>query len=466
MIYFLLPSSNIYTYKNINCIFSSEKSVPVISVSLSKYLYEIKENINVYNKEWDTYKKYTNPYEYIHTTIPNKKKCVAKHKPLSRSYFKMIEIIQTFGLHHNFTDEQNIQNTHNNPFTHFHRSIVSTGEKCDTHSDTQSDIVHSNNFKSFHLAEGPGGFIEAVAHLRNCKYDKYIGMTLIDKTDPKIPNWKKSDKFLNEYQNVFIENGPDKTGDILSIENFKYCSNKYKSSMDLITADGGFDFSEDFNSQENNVIKLLFAQICFAVCMQKYNGSFVLKIFDCFMAHTIDILYILSSFYKKVYITKPHTSRYANSERYIVCKHFLHKSNDVFYPYIHSAFHSAFHSAHHSASINDIQTIYISRFLCGSINDDNLTTINNGYNINCYFLSKLEEYNSIIGQQQIENIYYTLNLIETKNKTSKIENIIKINIQKCINWCNKYNIMFNNIDLITENISNVFLETVKPNSFI
>ena len=94
MIYFLLPSSNIYTYKNINCIFSSEKSVPVISVSLSKYLYEIKENINVYNKEWDTYKKYTNPYEYIHTTIPNKKKCVAKHKPLSRSYFKMIVILQ------------------------------------------------------------------------------------------------------------------------------------------------------------------------------------------------------------------------------------------------------------------------------------------------------------------------------------------------------------------------------------
>jgi len=387
------------------------------------------------------------------------------------TYFKMVEIIQTFGLHHDFTDEQNIQNAHNNPFTHFQRSIVSTGENCDMHSDSDSNnIVQLNHFNTFHLAEGPGGFIEAVAHLRNCKYDQYIGMTLIDKNDSKIPNWKKSDKFLNEYQNVFIENGPDKTGDILSIQNFEYCSKKYKSSMDLITADGGFDFSDDFNSQENSIIKLLFAQICFAVCMQKHNGSFVLKIFDCFMAHTIDILYILSSFYKKVYITKPNTSRYANSERYIVCKHFLHKSSDIFYPYIHSAFHSAFHSAQHSfqnsASINDIQTNYISRFLCNSINDDKLTTNNNGYNIPCFFLSKLEEYNSIIGQQQIENIYYTLNLIENKNKISKIENIVKLNIQKCINWCNKYNIIFNNIDLITENNSNVFLEIAKPNSFI
>jgi 23S rRNA U2552 (ribose-2'-O)-methylase RlmE/FtsJ len=462
MIYFLLPTANIHTYKNIGCIFSLEKSVPVISESLSKYLYEIKENITVYNKEWDTHKKYTNPYEYIHTTIPNKKKCVAKHKPLSRSYFKMVEILQSFGLHHNFTDEQNMQNTHINPFTHLQRSIISNTEKCDTYSDIPIDIVQSNHFKTFHLAEGPGGFIEAVAHLRNCECDQYIGMTLIDKTDPKIPNWKKSDKFLYEYQNVFIENGPDKTGDILSIKNFEYCTNKYKSSMDLITADGGFDFSDDFNSQENSIIKLLFAQICFAVCMQKHNGSFVLKIFDCFMAHTIDILYILSSFYKKVYITKPNTSRYANSERYIVCKHFLHKSSDVFYTYIHRAFTGLLYSS----SINDIQSNYISRFLCGSIYDDKLSNDDNGYNIPCFFLSKLEEYNSIIGQQQIENIYYTLNLIETKNKISKIENIVKINIQKCINWCIKYNILFNNIDFITENNSNVFLETAKPSSFV
>ena len=49
--------------------------------------------------------------------------------------------------------------------------------------------------------------------------------------------------------------------------------------MDLITADGGFDFSMDFNQQEILIGKLLFAQIAYALCLQKRGGKFILKIF-------------------------------------------------------------------------------------------------------------------------------------------------------------------------------------------
>ena len=35
----------------------------------------------------------------INRIIPFKKKSVSKHKPLSRSYFKMIEIIHTFKIY-------------------------------------------------------------------------------------------------------------------------------------------------------------------------------------------------------------------------------------------------------------------------------------------------------------------------------------------------------------------------------
>jgi hypothetical protein len=42
----------------------------------------------------------------------------------------------------------------------------------------------------------------------------------------------------------------------------------------------------------------------------------------------------------------------------------------------------------------------------------------------------MEEYNSIFGQHQIENIYYTISLIETKNKSDKIDLLVKTNIQK------------------------------------
>jgi GTP-binding protein len=51
--------------------------------------------------------------------------------------------------------------------------------------------------------------------------------------------------------------------------------------------------------------------------------------------------------------------------------------------------------------------------------------------IPCLFINKMEEYNAILGQQQIENIHYTLFLIESYHKNDKVEGLIKKNVQKC-----------------------------------
>lgn len=387
MTYYLLPRTSCLIYKHIDCIDNECQPAPIISNSLSSYLYEMKESLNNCEKDWDTFKKYTNPYEYIHSSIPFKKKSVSKHKPLSRSYFKMIEIINTFNL------------------------TFDTKPLC-----------------SFHLAEGPGGFIEAIANLRNCPYDKYVGMTILDeKNDPNIPAWKKTEHFLRQNKNVIIETAADKTGNILSLDNFKYCKEKYASSMDLVTADGGFDFSLDFNNQEINITQLLFGQVIYALTMQKKGGVFILKIFDAFMQHSIDLLYILSSFYEKVYIIKPQTSRYANSEKYVVCKGFLFNSCEIFFPFLYRAFEKMLSSS--SRIQNNIPELFIHRFL--------------NIPIPFFFINKLEEFNAIFGQQQIENIHYTISLISSKHKQDKIDNLIKLNIQKCVQWCNKNNVEIN-----------------------
>jgi len=382
MIYFLIPKTHNKLYEYLAC---SEdpcpSAIPKLSSTLAHYLYDIKEQIQDHVSEWDLYKKYTNTYEYIHSSVPSKKKSVAKYKPLSRSYFKMIELIELF------------------------------------HLEPTDRVI-----RSFHLAEGPGGFIEAIAYMRNCKEDRYYGMTLLDNAnDDMIPAWKKSNHFLDENRNVHIETGADRTGNLLSIENLKYCKEKYGSSMNFITADGGFDFSLDFNNQEQNMTRLLFAQICFALCMQSFNGSFILKVFDCFTEATLDMIALLSSFYKKVYITKPNTSRSANSEKYIVCKGFLYNENVNFYPFVYNTFNHMINLPQHS---------FISRLLPN-------------YQIPYYFLTKIEEYNSIFGQQQIENIHYTLSLMDSKPKPEKIETIIKANVQKCMYWCIKHNIQYN-----------------------
>ena len=380
MTYYLVPKTTFLITKHIDCSIHEEPPNIIISHSLSTYLYSLKEKIDIHEKDWDVYKKYTNPYEYIHSVIPYKKKCVSKYKPLSRSFFKMVEIVNTFNL-----------NTFTQPI------------------------------KCFHLAEGPGGFIEALLGLRDCKEDVYIGMTILDEiNDSNIPAWKKSDYFLKSNENVFIEAGADNTGNILSVDNFKYCRENYGNYMDFITGDGGFDFSFDFNNQEISISKLLFAQICYALVMQKKGGTFVLKMFDCFMEHSVDLLYILAAFYDKVYITKPQTSRYANSEKYIVCKDFLFDSSDSYYSNLLKAFENMM-------LMNETQ--YIHRFL--------------SIPISYYFLSKLEEYNAIFGQQQLENIHYTLSLIENSYKNDKINMLIKANVQKCIQWCSKNNIESN-----------------------
>ena len=229
MTYYLLPKTSINIQDHIDITFNDTTPPIVLSQSLSNYLSTMKQKIDDYDNDWDTYKKYTNPYEFIHTSIPGKNKSVCKYKPLSRSYFKMIEIINLLKV-----------------FFDYNKSI-----------------------NSFHLAEGPGGFIEALAYIRNNKNDKYIGMTIINDADINVPGWKKTNVFLNKNKNVYIETAHDKKGDLLNINNFTYCYEKYANSMEIITADGGFDFSEDFNKQEINITQLLFCQIAYAIIMQK-----------------------------------------------------------------------------------------------------------------------------------------------------------------------------------------------------
>ena len=143
--------------------------------------------------------------------------------------------------------------------------------------------------KSFHLAEGPGGFIEATTYLRNNTNDKYYGMTLIEDKNINIPGWNKVDFLLKKYPNIELVTGADKTGDLYKEDNLKYIIQKHAHSMDIITADGGFDFSADFNQQEQLAFRLIFTQVIYALVMQKKNGHFVLKIFDIFEDCTIDI---------------------------------------------------------------------------------------------------------------------------------------------------------------------------------
>lgn len=381
MIYYVLPQIEFHVKnKNLKITFDKNKTNTTNKYSLKKYLSKIKSLIDKHIKDWDNIKKFTNAYEFIHTNIPNQKISVSKIKPISRAFFKLIEI---YNSHNIFTN--------NNPI------------------------------KTFHLAEGPGGFIEATAYIRNNINDTYYGMTLID-NNVNIPNWSKADNMLQKYPNIKIEYGKDQKGDLYNHQNLIYCKNQYKNSMNVITADGGFDFSNDYNNQEISAFRLIFTQVAYAITMQSNGGTFILKIFDLFETSTLEILYLLSCFYNKIIICKPNTSRSANSEKYIICKYFKYNNTEE----ISNKF------------INILKIFETLDFKTYSI----YSILN--IPIQSYYKTQLLEINACLSHIQIDNILNTIKIITHKDKKhEKIQHLKSNNMQKCMNWCINNNIPYN-----------------------
>jgi 23S rRNA U2552 (ribose-2'-O)-methylase RlmE/FtsJ len=223
---------------------------------------------------WDDAKKITNPYEYVFLSLQKRMhRSIAAVQPLSRSYFKMMELW-------NLLDLRDIQRTS-------------------------------------HTAEGPGGFLEAIQH--RAPGTRSIAMTLRS-TERSVPGWRKSQAFLRDHPAVTVTYGSDNTGNLYSLANQTAYQTAARSHLtlpaDLYTADGGFDFSSDYNGQENTVQRLLAAEALAGLSTLRAGGTMILKVFDTKNRATLELLWTLSNCFERTALVKPHTSRPANSERY------------------------------------------------------------------------------------------------------------------------------------------------------
>ena len=195
------------------------------------------------------------------------------------------------------------------------------------------------------LAEGPGAFIQAIIKYKEYfgleGKDKIFGVTIHSENKNHIEMGKQ---FLSYYEGKkpnlinIHKTYPSKTamkyksrdnGDITqvkTISNFKKDIVKDKKQVDLVTADGGFEWKDE-NYQEQEAYQLVLGQIVGALRVQGNGGNFVLKLFESFTEVTIKMILILMHFYDNCYLYKPRFSRTSNSERYIICKGF--KYNQV-----------------------------------------------------------------------------------------------------------------------------------------
>jgi 23S rRNA U2552 (ribose-2'-O)-methylase RlmE/FtsJ len=349
-------------------------------------LHEYRNRINEYEKlltngkNWEYYKKIVNPYELVYTQkkYENFPESVCFLKPLSRSYFKMMEML---------------------------------------HLSNFFNLFKTDNIRTAHVCEGPGGFIEAVfdeAFKSKKKIQTSVAMTLRSK-QTNVPGWKRASQFLHKNKNVRIIYGEDETGNIMKPENqqyfIDYCINpSYGGKMNIFTADGGFDFSCDYLKQEQMIFPLLLASTKIGFEVLKKGGVFILKLFDFYQKSTVDLIYLLSCHFTEWTLYKPATSRPCNPEQYFIGKGFTGCSDEV---------------------------LDLLRLWCNIVNNNQplyslfKSDYSNNFNV---IINKLRKYSFNTQTEYLERVFFMID----KNDESVIQMYLKKNEKASYDWCMKF----------------------------
>jgi len=365
-------------------------SPPMITVSTdntvmdtSGELYSLKQIIEDLDSsnQWEFLKRTSNPYELVYSQSQDMRipKSICSLRPLSRSFFKMVEILSVMDF--------------------FKRNQESKQKRV---------------LQSAHICEGPGGFIEALVNLsekNNFTLQNAWTMTL-KPTKANIPGWKRAYNFLRNSPMVHIEYGDDETGDVLVPVNQASFLERTRGKCNIFTADGGFDFSEHYGNQEQEVYPLLISSGLIGLQTLAKGGDFVLKVFDTELQSTRDLLAILAYCFDHWTLYKPSLSRPCNAEKY-----FLGRGRRSIPPWILNV-------------LTGIRDFYIK-------------PTNHGKHISGIFplipetiKSDLMNLKKEYAEQQVESVKYAISHKEEWNKNpSKIWNAIHDN---SLQWCRQF----------------------------
>jgi hypothetical protein len=240
---------------------------------------------------------------------------------------------------------------------------------------------------------------------------------LFSKKQMSIAHFTSNYASTNDLLSIFRNNINDKIiNEEFNYDNLiqKFIVNKYDTQFDLLICEFNPGDYNDINKYINNIL-LIFAIL---INYQNSNGTCIIKIENIFYKAIIDIIFIFSAIYDKVYLIKPSISQITKGDRYIVCK-----------------------------SYNPTQPILLKQVesqIINILNEKNKFVFSLLKNdIPYYFLNKLEEINAVIGQQQLEAYDQIINIFKSTNREEKIELLKRNHIQKCIQWCEKNNLAHN-----------------------
>lgn len=177
-------------------------------------------------------------------------------------------------------------------------------------TQTLLNYMEGGAYLSGVLGDYEGGFIEYL----NFRFPNGLIVTLSEKnrTNPAIRELIKG----NQYLPIM---GDNLNGDIESNwDNYiRFIQSNYSQGLDF------------YSILDSSTFKIIITQVYIALKTLKLGRNMVIRVNDLIEEKYIDLLYLLTKIFQKVYIIKPSTSNPLTAEKYIICKYLLEKKNLV-----------------------------------------------------------------------------------------------------------------------------------------
>jgi 23S rRNA U2552 (ribose-2'-O)-methylase RlmE/FtsJ len=181
-------------------------------------------------------------------------------------------------------------------------------------------------------AELPGGFIMSINHYIKTMYPNsnfnWLASSFINQENTltdlyHIYKYNKDNWIMDNTING------DLTNPLIVVELANRVHKRFINGATLYTSDIGTDVSSNFNLQEEQTLTLNYGQVLCGLLSLAINGNMVTKQFTFFTPFNRSLLILLCNLFKKVFITKPATSKTLNSEIYIVSLGFKGLNEEV-----------------------------------------------------------------------------------------------------------------------------------------
>ena len=366
MSYFYIPRNYTNISSNLKCV---ESNRGYVCDSQTLYIHESRINniINNNKSTWDIYKEeyfhYKNVFNVTHEPV---KSCVTKFGAIHRSFYIIWELNNIF----NFIDTYKTR-----------RSI-----------DT------------FHLSKCQTGIIQFLNSRRNGTTDTHMGIY--------SDEWRKNSDYLINHKNICFNEYI--SYNFMNHDTLNYLAGNYGRRFNLITFLSNDEVGElrtgiPFLREKDIII----TKIIYSIILQKKGGTLIFSVPDIFDETYYEIMYILSSCYEKVIITKPVLIENITNKKMVICSEYIDNYDQ-------------------STLINFAHTVVEGTRNRGE--GDTLIRLLD-CKISSYFLNKLFEIDAIMFQQTIDATLSVINLKNNDDINGHLDKLKRKSIQKSMFWC-------------------------------